>query len=350
MSTARAARESGRGTGTVLARVVANILTGAAQAGLRRDALLEAAGLGAVDFSDPDARVPSWAEVALWQLVAQREPDPGVGIRMAAGVPARHWGLLGYAISYSAALGAALRRLARYSRILNEAVQFRLEETTQQHVAIAQYLSDLGLALPHAVSYRFASLVGASRGITRAEIVPSEIAFTFGQPSTTLEYQRFFRCPLRFSQPESKITFAKRDLDLPVPGGDETLAGYLSESAERALRTLFAGTTIKERVRSAIWAALSEGPPTLHRTASVLHLPPRTLQRHLAAEGTTLRREIEHIRKQMAIATLRERLVPIEEVAFILGYTEASTFYRSFRRWTGKTPSQYRAAAANRGG
>lgn len=346
MPTAHAARNGGRGTGTVLARVVANILSGAAQAGLRRDVLLEAAGLGAVDFSSPDARVPSWAEVALWQLVAQREPDPGVGIRMATGVPARQWGLLGYAIACSSNLGAALRRLARYWRILNEAVQFRLEEATQHHVAIAQSLSDLGLALPHAVSYRFAALIGACRGITRAEVAPSELAFTFGQPNSTLEYQRFFRCPLRFSQPESKVLFVKRDLDLPVPGGDETLAGYLSENAERALRALCAGTSIRERVRSALWAELSEGPPTLRRTASALHMPPRTLQRHLAAEGTTLRREIEHIREHMAIATLRERSVSIEEVAFILGYTEASTFYRSFRRWTGKTPRQYRAAYA----
>jgi len=350
MATARAARDSGRGTGTVLARVVASILSGAAHAGLRRDELLEAAGLGAVDFSNPDARVPAWAEVALWQLVALREPDPGVGIRMATGLPARQWGLLGYAISYSANLGAALRRLARYGRILNEAVQFRLEETTQYHVAVAQCTSAVGMALPHAVSYRFAAVVGACRGITRAELVPSEIAFTFRQPNATLEYQRFFRCRLRFSQPESQVVFVTRDLDLPVPGGDETLAGYLSESAERALRKLCAGTSIKERVRSAIWAELSEGPPTLRRTASVLHLPPRTLQRHLAAEGTTLRREIEHIREHMAIATLRDRTVPIEEVAFLLGYTEASTFYRSFRRWTGQTPRQYRGGAVSRGG
>jgi AraC-like DNA-binding protein len=48
----------------------------------------------------------------------------------------------------------------------------------------------------------------------------------------------------------------------------------------------------------------------------------------------------------MAMAALRDRAIPIEEVAFILGYTEPSTFYRSFKRWTGKTPHQYRTAAA----
>ncbi|HVO34223.1 MAG TPA: helix-turn-helix transcriptional regulator, partial [Gemmatimonadales bacterium] len=76
--------------------------------------------------------------------------------------------------------------------------------------------------------------------------------------------------------------------------------------------------------------------------ASALRLPPRTLQRHLAGEGTNLHQEVEHIRKQMAIATLCERAIPIEEVAFLLGYEESSTFYRSFKRWTGKTPHQYR--------
>ena len=349
MPTARAARDRRRGTGTVLARVVASILSGAALAGLRRDELVEAAGLGAVDFSNPDARVPAWAEVALWQLVAQREPDPSVGIRMAAGLPAREWGLLGYAISFSSTLGAALRRLVRYWRILNDAVQFRFEETTQHRVAVAQCLSELGLALPHAVSFRFAALVGSCRMVTRAEVVPSEVAFAFGQPDGTLEYHRFFRCPLRFNQPESKIVFVRRDLDLPIPGGDETLAGYLSESAERTLRTLCSGTSTRDRTRAAIWAVLSEGRPTLSHISSALHVPPRTLQRHLAAEGTTLQREVEHVREQMAIATLRERMIPIDEVAFILGYAEPSTFYRSFKRWTGMTPRQYRAASPDRG-
>jgi AraC-like DNA-binding protein len=327
---------------------VANILSAAAQAGLSRDALLEAAGLRSVDFGDPDARVAGWAEVALWQLVAQRAPDPGTGILMGVASRPRQWGLLGYAVSYSSTLGAALRRLARYWRILNEAVQFRFEETTQHHVVIAQHPTELGLGLPHAVSYRFAAVMEASRTLTRAEVVATDIAFAFEQPSSTLEFRRFFRCPLSFSQPESRVTFAKRDLELPIPSGDETLAGYLSENAERVLRSLRSGTTTRERVRSTIWAELSEGPPTLRRIATALHESPRTLQRRLAAEGTTLRREVEHIREQMAIAALRERTVPIEEVAFVLGYTEPSTFYRSFRRWTGKTPRQFRTSTSDR--
>ena len=346
MPTGRAARKPTDGTGTILARVAANTLSGAVREGVRREALLEAAGLRAVDFSDPDARVPAWVEVALWQLIAQRVPDPGVGIRIGASIGAREWGLLGYAVSFSATLGAALRRLVRYQRILKEGLQFRIEEPGAQHVAIAQLEPDLGGGvLPYASSSRAAAFVATCREITRSEVVPAEIAFTWDPPISTLEYSRFFRCPLRFNQPQSRITFTKRDIDLPIPGGDETLAGYLSDNAERVLRTLCSGTSATERVRSAIWAALGDGRPTLRHIASVLHLPPRTLQRHLAAEGTSLHREVEHIRRRMAVALLRERTVPAVEVAFLLGYEDSSTFYRSFRRWTGKTPHQYRTGA-----
>ena len=89
---------------------------------------------------------------------------------------------------------------------------------------------------------------------------------------------------------------------------------------------------------------MSEGRPTLSRIAADLALPERTLQRRLAAEGTSLHQEIEEVRKRMAMATLRDERMSVEEVAFLLGYAETSTFFRSFRRWTGTTPHQYRRA------
>jgi AraC-like DNA-binding protein len=77
-----------------------------------------------------------------------------------------------------------------------------------------------------------------------------------------------------------------------------------------------------------------------------VHLPPRTLQRRLAAEDTSLHGEIDRIRKTMALAVLRDRSISIDDVAFLLGYSEPSTFFRSFKRWTGTTPRRFRNAAA----
>jgi AraC-like DNA-binding protein len=76
-----------------------------------------------------------------------------------------------------------------------------------------------------------------------------------------------------------------------------------------------------------------------------LDVPARTLQRRLATEGTSLHQEIEEIRKTMAVAVLRDRSLAVEDVAYLLGYSEPSTFFRSFKRWTGTTPRQFRHVA-----
>src|SRR5688572_32549395 len=119
--------------------------------------------------------------------------------------------------------------------------------------------------------------------------------------ASTIEHARFFRCPLRLGQTTSKLVFAERDMHLTVRQGDETLAEYLSEYAEQVLRSLVSGHSVSERVRSAIWNTLSDGRPTLLRIAGELQMPPRTLQRRLAEEGTSIQREVEEIRKGMAM-------------------------------------------------
>jgi AraC-like DNA-binding protein len=128
-------------------------------------------------------------------------------------------------------------------------------------------------------------------------------------------------------------------------GADETLAGYLSQYAEQVLASLVQGETMRHRVRAAIWSLLGDGSPSLMQVAGVLRMPPRTLQRRLAAEGASFHGEIDAIRKAMAIAVLRDRSLAIEDVAFLLGYSDPSTFFRSFKRWTGTTPRHFRDVA-----
>ncbi len=333
----------------VLARILTHVLAFAAREGMPRDLLMKAAGLREEDLAQPDTLVSFSSLVALWQVIAKAKggTDPEFGLRWGASMRVRDLGLLGYAMCYSANLDTALRRLVRYGHILTDSVQFEIEGPDPHHrVALAQAHPALGAALPFAVDGRLAALVGICREITGVAGIPAEVLFTYAQPRTIAEHRNFFRCPLKFSQPESKVVFRDADLRLSVVRADETLAGYLSEYAGQILHTLVAGSSSRERVRAAIWALLSEGRPTLERIAATLHVPPRTLQRHLADEGSSVHDEVEHIRETMARATLKDRALPIQEVAFLLGYAEPSSFYRSFRRWTGKTPRQYRTAAA----
>jgi len=329
----------------VTVRAVSNLVDLGVNAGIRRGILLAAAGGGDDQLHDADARVPVAAEIALWQTLAKHIADPEFGVRAGAAWHLQTMGLVGYVTRFSATLRVALQRVERYGRLFTEAVEFALVEGRPE-VALVRAHPALGPGQALAESFRLAALLQATRDLTGVDIVPAQLSFTYAQPSSLAAHRQHFRCPLRFRADIACIVFRASDLDLPVKGADETLAGYLSKYAEHVLARLVRGATIRHRVRAAIWSLLGDGTPSLDHVADALHLPPRTLQRRLAEEGTSLQREVERIRKTMALAVLRDRSISIDEVAFLLGYAEPSTFFRSFRRWTGTTPRRFRNAAA----
>jgi AraC-like DNA-binding protein len=345
-----AARRTPRGRGpavtarTVAVRVVGHLIDLGVAEGIRKDMLIGAAGVTDEDLRDPDARVPVAAEIAIWQTLARYVADPAFGVRAGAAHSLRTIGLVGYVARFSATLRDALRRVQRYGRLFTEAVEFGLQEG-QREVVLAKAHPALGPGQALAESYRLAALLKASRDLTGLDIVPIEVSFTYTRPPAATASIDHFRCRLHFGARRARVVFRSSDLDLPVEGADETLAGYLSKYAEQVLASFVQGVTIRHRVHAAIWSLLGDGPPSLKRVAAALRMPKRTLQRRLAAEGTSLQREIEQIRKAMAIAIMRDRSVAVADVAFLLGYSEPSTFFRSFKRWTGLTPRRFRDAA-----
>lgn len=326
---------------TVSARVVGRLIDVGVNAGIRRDILMDAARVSPHDLHDCDARVPLASEIALWQTLAKHISDPEFGIRGGQAFRLRSMGLVGYVARFSATLRGALRRVQRYGRLFTEAVEFRLAEGGRE-VALAMAHPALGAGRAVAEGYRMAAVLEASRELTGVDIVPTTASFTYPEPSRTTAHNEHFRCPLHFGVHTASVVFRTSDLDLPVVEADETLAGYLSGYAEQVLASLVRGETMRHRVRAAIWSLLGDGPPSLLQVAAALRTPPRTLQRHLAAEGKSLQAEIDDMRKTMALAVLRDRSISIADVAFLLGYSEPSTFFRAFKRWTGTTPGQFR--------
>jgi AraC-like DNA-binding protein len=83
--------------------------------------------------------------------------------------------------------------------------------------------------------------------------------------------------------------------------------------------------------------------PSLSRVARALHLSARTLQRQLAQEELSFESVLEAERAALARHHLAEGRLSLEELAFLLGYSEPRALARAFKRWTGTTPSAFRA-------
>lgn len=111
---------------------------------------------------------------------------------------------------------------------------------------------------------------------------------------------------------------------------------FFAASAEDASAT--------DRVRAAIPTILGEGEPTLERTARLLRVGRRTLQRRLGEEGTTFGAIVDDVRLAIAKDAVRDEGLSFAEVSHRLGFAGESAFFRAFKRWTGMTPTQFRSA------
>ena len=322
------------------ARAVLAIITAAAAAGVPRDVLMRVARLSDSDVRDPDARVATTAELAVWHLVTRHVRDPGFGVRAGSGFRVRDAGLLGYVVSFTPTLHGALAALQRYIHVFSQALTIKLEG------ACISLLSSASARefepLPFAQDYRAAAVVNAARQITGMDITPAAMHFAYAQPRSTLAHREFFRGPLHFGSSVARVVFRQADLQLHTLRGDPDLARYLGKYADQVLASLVLGETLRHKVRAVIWAQSAVGQSTLGDVAAAIGLTPRTLQRRLHAEGTSFQQELQEVRKAVSIAALRNPGVAIDDVAFLLGYSEPSAFYRSFKRWTGHTPQEFR--------
>jgi AraC-like DNA-binding protein len=317
----------------------------AEERGLDRDEVMAATGITEANISDPDSRVPLIKTWNLWRVLIDRLPDELLGLHVGASVEVREFGLVGYVMYYSPTLADALHRLARYSHIVSEAAQFDFK-MDERHGWLTFDNSLRFVELRHPVDAAMAMIVRAARDLTETDVVPVEARFPFSSPAELYEYKKFFRAPLEFDRPRSVVILEKEDLARPVKAADETLGKYLDTLAEDVLNNLAEKGTFSDRVRRAVWTELSHGPPNLKSTASALGVSVRTLQRRLREEKTSFVEVVETMRRTLALKLLRDPNLAVYEVAFLLGYSEPSTFYRAFRRWEATSPHEYRRSIA----
>lgn len=289
-----------------------------------------------------DARVPHEVIVHAWTDLARRAGDDNIGLRIADRARRVPGDALDYAIRNSATLRECIEKMLRYWRILHTAGSGGLE--IGAGVARLFHRPRLRQLSPprHAAEFMLANTVACGRAYTGVAWSPIEVWFKHPAPASTGEHERFFRAPVRFEMPENQLLFDAALLDLPLPTADSILGAVLDRHVSELLAKLPADEDLPSRVRKEIVEAMQGRVPDVQHVAKRLGLSPRTLHRRLQEHGTTYQDLLDESRRDLAFAHLRRPGVSVSEVAFLLGFSEASAFHRAFRRWTGRTPVEHR--------
>lgn len=325
---------------TVSTRSVRPVLERLRALGIDVEPVLSSAGAHPAALNDPDGRIPHELALSVWREAVRRSGDDAFGIHAAEQIRPGAFDVLDYATRSSATLGEGLERLVRYHRILHDAAVVRL--SVEGDRARLSHELPGEVALPrHVAEFIAAGWVVVARQATGVDFAPLDVSFRHPAPSDVSEHRRLFRAPIQFNGATNGVVLPRTLLDTPLVKSDPGLCAVLERHARELLEKIPRANSLSDRVRQLLAKDLSTGVPSAELSAPRLHMSRRTLQRLLRADGTTFT-ELVDFRRDLAMRYLGEPQIGVAEVAFLLGFSEASAFHRAFRRWTGTTPSAYR--------
>ncbi|HEY9037314.1 MAG TPA: AraC family transcriptional regulator [Pseudomonadales bacterium] len=171
-----------------------------------------------------------------------------------------------------------------------------------------------------------------------------EVHFQGTKPDVIRKYEQIFACPLLFDQPANALVLDLHYLQLPLVHTEKTVKEFL-RTAPYQLLVMPAekpGTGLVAQVRALIGQDFSQGFPSFAKISRALNMSEPTLRRRLKREGTSFQQLKDDCRRDAAIAYLSRPDLSINAVAALMGFTDPSAFHRSFKKWTGMPPGQYR--------
>lgn len=178
--------------------------------------------------------------------------------------------------------------------------------------------------------------------LTYLHQVPIRVNIPWNKESDDFRLDSVFGCKVYFSQPELAIHFRKEHINANIITSNYTLLQTLVEHADEISKRKFDSLGFGASVSQTIINLIKPDFPSLAQVADYLNISSRTLQRKLKEEGLSYKKIIEELKKDFALGYIKKKHLSVGEIAYLLGYTELSAFTRSFKRWTGMSPVQYR--------
>jgi AraC-like DNA-binding protein len=303
--------------------------------------VLERSGLVVATLADPDTRIPEETVMELLQVSIEKTKNPAIGLHAGERVEAGDFGVLDYAARSCATLKDALDCCSRYMSLLDDGLEARLVDVSDDRVAWS-VRPKLRARAPAANDFVAASSINMGNRYIGEPFAPLEVRLMHSTPTDAREYERVFRAPVLMGQDSNAVVFRRAALQRPLALSNPDVFVAFDAQAQRAVAQLVDQQSSRARVREIMLQTLNSGVVSMERVAKQLHMSVATLRRRLAEEGTTHRRIADEVRRDLAIRYLGSRKLAISEIAFLLGFSNVPAFSKAFKRWTSRSPQEYR--------
>lgn len=306
-------------------------------------------GIEPLGLLDPGASIPLPLMLDVWRRAEERYGDPAIGLRVLERLEihllerAPHeteWIVLQMFV-LSETLGDAIARFARYFPVTFYGSEIAAARDGGLVHVRHRVLGDP--AIPRGYSELILGMLARLiHEIPRRPVTPREIRFAHPAPPSLADADRVLPVAPTYSAEENALSLDARDLAAPLRSPNAALLAGLERHGDELLARLPPLESFVDQVRALIAAELGAGNPNADHIASALGISTRTLSRKLDDLGTSHKALLDEVRASLARRYLVGEQRAVNDVARLLGFSEPSAFHRAFRRWYGRSPTDFR--------
>jgi AraC-like DNA-binding protein len=310
--------------------------------GVDVEAILSKAQLSRSQLSQDSRGISVASQHRFLELAAVETNDSFLGLHVAAEMDLRDVGILFYLAAASATVAEALEHLARYAGTANEALHLEISQHQGETVVTLRPIG--GHDEPRRQFSEFIALavIRALNRATNRDFAPSRMTFAHPRSLGLREIHRILRCPVQFAQTTDSWVLPQRVMELPIASGDSQLLHILEAHADDLLSERRTAAGLRGLVENRLLSMLPSGKVKIAVIAHQFGMSARSFTRHLAQEGTSFGEVLDRLRHRLALRYLEDPHTSLQQIAWLLGYSEIGAFNHAFKRWTGTSPGRAR--------
>jgi len=296
---------------------------------------------------DVDYTIPiSELDTAL-RLSAQITNREDIGLYQGAQVDIQQMGVLAYIMLNSKDFETAFNNYKQYNLMICSGISYDIH--LQDH--------DLKINFTPALAERsknrilmdclLSSFIRLTEQLTGTNLHIKAVCYSSSPPIQYQPYIEFFGQTPTFNASETSLLLDAAILKAPIMFSNPSVYMMFKRYLDEKINSLVQLKEFTFKTEEYLYQNIRGNCPSIKDVSHHLFISTRTLQSKLKDENTTYQTILNDVRKSLSITYLKDNSMSITDIAYILGFSEPSTFYSTFKKWTGTMPHKYRLANMN---
>lgn len=304
--------------------------------------MLKKAGVHPDRLNDPSGRIDLEEEMILWKAMVTETGREDLGLICGLNFPIQSTGLIGYVMMNSPTIGVAFQKICTYQKLIGESMGMRVEADENYFTVFVEMWTDWRNELRYTQDVLLGACLSWAEKNTVSRVRPLRVGVHYQQPANYTDYEEAFApAPIEFGVPESYLVYARADMESGILSHQSELMSFFEQQVKEQYHDFMGTRTAAEKAKKLILKYMEGELPGIEKIASEMTMSVRSLQKALKGEETSYQKLLNSVRQELAIDYLKKGTFNMSEIAFLLGFSELTVFSRSFKKWTGYSPSEY---------